>query len=52
MIVDGQFKNQMSRFIPMSAQERTLSKNKFFIFLEEELKRILMETQTRITKII
>ena len=52
MIGDGQFKNQMSRFIPMSAQERTLSKNKFFIFLEEELKRILMETQTRITKII
>ncbi len=37
IIRSDNFKSQMSRFIPLSIQERTLKKEKFYIFLENEI---------------
>jgi hypothetical protein len=37
-IIHGKdFNTQMSRFIPISVQERTLKKEKFYDFLEDEM---------------
>ena len=35
----------MSRFIPLDVQERTLQKNKFFNFLVNEIKSLLLDVR-------
>jgi len=46
-IVHGnEFKAQMSRFIPTNIQERTLSKDKFYLFLENEISKLLTEVRS------
>lgn len=48
-IIHGEaFKAQMSRFIPIDAQERTLNNAKFFNHLTEELKQLLLETKNKL----
>lgn len=45
-IVHGsEFKAQMSRFIPLSVQEGTLKKEKFYDFLENEILNMLLQVQ-------
>jgi len=45
-IVRGnEFREQMSRFIPLDVQERTLQKNKFFTFLVKETKSLLSDVK-------
>ena len=45
-IIHGKaFREQMSRFIPMDVQERTLQKNKFFDFLLNETKTLLADVK-------
>ena len=39
------FRNEMSRFIPQDVQERTLHKEKFFIFLTAEITGLLQQVQ-------
>ena len=39
----------MSRFIPMDVQERTLSKEKFYVFLENKIANILQELHSIMT---
>ncbi len=43
IIHGNEFKAQMSRFIPVSVQERTLKKDKFYDFLEQEMCDILTQ---------
>lgn len=40
VIRSNHFKAQMSRFIPMSVQERTLQREKFYDFLENEMREL------------
>lgn len=45
-IIHGtEFKAQMSRFIPLAAQEGTLKKDKFYDFLENEILGLLIQVQ-------
>ncbi|MDK9357993.1 nucleotidyl transferase AbiEii/AbiGii toxin family protein [Lelliottia sp. V106_10] len=39
------FRNEMARFIPQDVQERTLHKEKFFIFLTAEITGLLQQVQ-------
>ncbi len=49
-IIHGEaFKAQMSRFIPLDAQERTLNNEKFYDYLTEELTRLLSEVKRGIS---
>ncbi|MFI4957152.1 MAG: nucleotidyl transferase AbiEii/AbiGii toxin family protein [Gammaproteobacteria bacterium] len=43
IIRSNDFKSQMARFIPMSVQERTLGKDKFYDFLENEMRDLFTE---------
>ena len=46
-IVHGEtFKNEMMRFIPEDVRERTLGKEKFYDFLEAEIRRQLAEVRS------
>ena len=46
-IVHGEtFKNEMMRFIPEEVRERTLGKDKFYDFLEAEIRGILAEVRS------
>lgn len=50
-IVRGKsFKDEMSRFIPMDVQERTLKKDKFIDFLINENKALLQDADNILTK--
>lgn len=45
-IIHGKdFRDEMSRFIPMDIQERTLQKEKFLIYLANEIKQILSDVR-------
>ncbi len=39
------FRNEMARFIPQDVQERTLHKEKFFVFLTAEITGLLQQVQ-------
>jgi predicted nucleotidyltransferase component of viral defense system len=41
IIYGGELRAQLSRFIPVTIQERTLLKDKFYVFLENETRAIL-----------
>lgn len=43
IIHGNDFKAQMARFIPLSAQENTLKKDKFYLFLENEMRDLFTE---------
>jgi len=46
VIIHGEpFKNEMSRFLPMEVQERTLGKGKFYDFLVLEVRALLREAE-------
>lgn len=46
-IIHGEtFKNEMTRFIPEEVQERTLGRDKFYDFLEAEVRGLLTEVQS------
>jgi len=38
-------RNEMARFIPQDVQERTLHKEKFFVFLTAEVTGLLQQVQ-------
>ena len=42
----GTFRNEMTRFIPEDVRERTLAKDKFYDFLEAEVRGLLEEVQS------
>lgn len=45
-IIHGKdFSDQMSRFLPMDVQERTLLKKKFFVFLERETVQLFKDVR-------
>lgn len=41
IIAGKEFREQMSRFLPMDVQERTLLKDKFYLFLQNEVSTLL-----------
>lgn len=43
IIYSADFHNELSRFLPLSVQERTLKKDKFKDFLLNETKSLLLE---------
>jgi predicted nucleotidyltransferase component of viral defense system len=48
-IITGKiFKEEMKRFIPMSVQERTLLKDKFYDFLSHEIRGLLSDVQRQL----
>lgn len=45
LIKSNEFRQEMSRFLPMEAQERTLKKEKFLDFLSGEMSSLFLEVQ-------
>jgi len=48
-IIHGKdFSDQMSRFLPMDTQERTMLKDKFLVFLEREMMQLFRDVRERL----
>jgi hypothetical protein len=48
-IIHGEaFRKEMERFLPREVQERTLKKNKFYDFLNSEIKSLIRRGQKRL----
>ena len=46
-IISGErFKDEITRFVPEDVRERTLGKDKFYDFLEAEVRGLLAEVQS------
>lgn len=46
IVYGADFRAQMARFIPLSAQDNTLRKDKFYSFLENEIRDLLMSVDS------